>query len=307
MVLRMIIIEDKSSLDESTVVALGNFDGVHIGHKKLLDEAKKRADETGKKLAVITFDDKLTNKKNRGSHGKIMSFSQKCEVLKNLGADILYVLEFNDELKNMSREEFTEEILIDKMKASDIFAGFNFRFGRNAEGDVSYLQNRGFPFEVHMIDPVEYGGQVVSSTLIRGYIREGRIKELNRLLAVPFSIRGEVVRGKGRGKLMGFATANLKCDDKYLPPRFGVYETRTVYKGKEHKSLTNVGENPTFGDIDSFSIETHLLNFDEDIYGENIEVEFVRFMRDEVKFTSVDNLIEQVNKDIDSIMFAKDE
>ncbi|MDO5708033.1 MAG: bifunctional riboflavin kinase/FAD synthetase [Andreesenia angusta] len=302
----MIIIEDNRILDDGTVVALGNFDGVHIGHKELLIKAKERAEKINRKLVVITFNEKLTQKKNRGVDCKIMSFKQKCKVLKSMGVDILYILDFNQELRNMSREDFVKDILINKVRAEEIFIGFNFKFGKNAEGDASYLKNGGFKFKVNIIDAVEYKDKIVSSSLIRDYIKSGNIEEVNEILIVPFTISGKVIRGKGRGKHLGFATANLKCDDKYINPKFGVYETRTVYKGKEYKSLTNVGENPTFGDIDLFSIETHLLGFDDDIYDENIDVEFVRFMRGEVKFTTVTNLITQVKSDISSILFAKE-
>lgn len=301
----MVIIEDNKKIDESTVVALGNFDGIHIGHAELLKEAKQKAEELGYKFAVITFDEKLTEIKNKASDCKIMSFEQKCDLLESLGADIIYVLEFNNELKNMPRDKFIQEILLEKLNARAIFVGFNFKFGKNAEGDSSYLKSGGFPFTVDIIEPVTYNGQLVSSTLIREYIKDGHIKEANELLVEPFTISGTVVRGKGRGKNLGFATANLKSDSKYLPPKFGVYETKTKYNGEIYLSLTNVGENPTFGDISSFTIETHLLEFDLDIYGEKIEVEFTDFIRDEVKFTTVDNLVNQVKSDISFIEDSK--
>lgn len=301
----MLIVKNKKILEEETVVALGNFDGIHIGHEKLLKEAKKKAVDINKKLAVITFDDKLTVKKNKGNFGKIMSFKKKCEVLKKLGVDILYLLEFDDKLKNMPKENFIKNIIIDKVKACSLFAGFNFKFGKNAEGDIEFLKTESFGLDVNVVEAVKYGGQIVSSTILREYIKKGDIENLNRLLVYPFEISGKVIRGKGRGKLLGFATANLKCDEKYLAPRFGVYETITFYNGIPYKSLTNVGENPTFGDIESFSIETHLLDFEEEIYGEKINVQFVKFIRDEIKFTSIENLVNQVKSDIVSIRFAK--
>ena len=297
----MLVIDNYKKIEENTVVALGNFDGIHKGHIEILKRGKKKAVELGYKFVVVTFDDKLTEKKSYGSSGNIMSFTQKFELIRSLGAEILYILKFDSELKNMSREEFIEEFLINRLNSKVIYIGFNFKFGKNAEGDVSYLKKAKLPFYVEVVEPIKYNGKLISSTLIRDYIKCGKIDEANKLLAVPYTISGLIVRGKGRGKKLGFATANLQSDDKYLPPKFGVYETETKLNGQIYKSLTNVGENPTFGDISSFSIETHILGFDEDIYGEKIDVEFVRFIRDEVKFTTVSNLVEQVKSDISVI------
>lgn len=295
----MRIIEDGKRTERSTAVALGNFDGIHLGHIELLKACRNAAESRGLEFAILTFDKKLTELKQGGNLSCLTSRTQKEAVFKELGVELLYIVEFDEKLKSMEPELFMEKILREKLNASEVFVGFNFRFGRNASGDSKLLLEKGerYGFKTNIVAPVQKGGEVISSSAIREYIRSGDIEKANSLLGRPYEIRGKVVRGKGRGKVMGFATANLKPEIEYLPPKYGVYKTETKWRGKTYSSLTNVGRNPTFGDI-SFSIETHILGFEEDIYEEVIEVSFVKFIREEVKFSTVENLISQVKSDI---------
>lgn len=296
----MEIIEGEIQLSCDTALALGNFDGVHLGHRELIERCKLRAKERGLKLVVITFTSELTNLKIGSRNSCITSKRQKQEHLRDLGVDILYIIEFNELLRSMSYESFVEEILISKLKAKEVFVGFNFRFGCGALGRPEHLERYGDHFNTTVVDPITIGGEVISSSVIRECIRAGRVKSAIELLGRPYTLRGLVSRGKGRGSKLGFATANLDLETDYIPPKFGVYETITVYDGVRYRSITNLGKNPTFGDV-LFSVETHIIDFEGDIYGEEIEVEFLDHIRDEVKFSSVEELVAQVKRDIDSV------
>lgn len=295
----MRVIEDGKRTERSTAVALGNFDGIHLGHIELLKACRNVAETKGLEFAVLTFDKKLTELKQGGSLSCLTSRAQKEAVFKELGVELLYIAEFDEKLKSMEPELFMEKILKEKLNASEVFVGFNFRFGINASGDSALLIEKGdvYGFKTNIVEPVKRDGDIISSSAIREHIRSGNIEKANTLLGRPYEIRGKVVRGKGRGKVMGFATANLKPETDYLPPKYGVYKTETKCRGEIYSSLTNVGRNPTFGDI-SFSIETHILEFEDDIYEEDIIVRFMKFIREEVKFSTVENLISQVKSDI---------
>lgn len=294
-----IITNENTKVQDRTVVALGNFDGIHIGHMELFKKCKQRARDIGARFAVLTFDSKLTKLKSKRKNCSLISHSQKIDMFRDMDVDILYLIEFSDKIKNTSHRDFIENIVIDKLNAEEIFVGFNYTFGKNAEGNVEYLKSGDFPFKINVIEPVRVDGKIVSSTLIRECLGEGKIRLVNRMLVKPFTIRGKVVRGKGRGKGLGFPTLNLHCEIDYLPPKYGVYETRTLHDGKSYKSITNVGKNPTFGDVTSFSIETHLLEgFDSDIYEDSVDITFIDFLREEIKFSSVESLVEQVKSDI---------
>lgn len=295
----MRIIEDGKRTERGTAVALGNFDGIHLGHIELLKACRSAAKSKGLEFAILTFDKRLTELKQGGSRSCLTSRTQKEKVFKELGVELLYILDFDEKLKGMEPERFMDKILKEKLNASEVFVGFNFRFGKNAKGNPELLTEKGesYGFRTNIVAPVRKDGEVISSSAIKDYIKSGNIEKANTLLGRPYEIRGKVVRGKGRGKVMGFATANLKPEVEYLPPKYGVYKTETKRRGETYSSLTNVGRNPTFGDI-SFSIETHILGFEEDIYDEVIEVSFVKFIREEVKFSTVENLISQVKSDI---------
>lgn len=286
----------------SNTVVIGNFDGLHLGHIDLIKKSKKSSLEKNTKLVVITFCSKLTELKSGSKKYCISSEVQRNKTLKSLGVDIVYEIEFNDFIKNMKPEEFIKKIIVEDLNTKEIYIGENFRFGRNKTGNSDVLKNRLEPFkiEVNVVQLKKINNIIVSSSAIRKDIIDGNIERANKFLGKPYSIIGKVIRGKGRGRKLGFPTANIEIDVDYLSPKKGVYESRTIYDEKTYESLTNIGENPTFGDID-FSIETHILKFDKDIYGKTIEVELIKYIREEVKFDNVSNLVNQVKIDISSI------
>ncbi|KNF08866.1 riboflavin biosynthesis protein RibC [Gottschalkia purinilytica] len=301
-----IILNKDENVEYRTGVALGNFDGIHIGHKHLISTMKSKSVERNLVPAVFTFNNNCTQMKTKNKCNTLISDKQKAEIIDDLGVDVLYMVNFDDEFRRMTPEDFIRDIIVKKLNAKLVVVGFDFRFGYKAEGDSNYLMQAAskYGFECLVIEPITNNKQVISSTHIRDLIKNGDIREANLLLGRPYTMRGTVIGGKGRGKGLGFATANIDCEIDYLPPKFGVYKTYTVYKGKEYLSITNVGRNPTFEDI-IFSIETHILDFDMDIYGEQIQIKFIEFIRDEKKFDNVQALISQVISDIDTVRVNK--
>lgn len=301
----MIIETNKNSkLGKSTAVALGNFDGLHIGHKYLIEEMKKGAKKKNLTTCVFTFNnDTLVKFKTNKSNNILTSNHQKISLIKDMGVDILYILDFNESLMLMKPYEFIENILIEKLKAKLVVVGFDYRFGHKAQGDVELLKKAGkeYGFEVYVIEPITSDSKVISSSYIRDLISKGQIHEANILLGRPFTICGTVIKGKGRGKALGFATANLELSTDYQIPKLGVYKTYTYVNGKKYLSVTNIGNNPTFGDT-GFSLETHIIGFNADIYGKKVEILFENFIRDEIKFIDKKELIVQVMKDINIVL-----
>ncbi|AFS78561.1 bifunctional riboflavin kinase/FMN adenylyltransferase RibF [Gottschalkia acidurici 9a] len=300
----MKIIADKNEkLSSKTAVALGNFDGIHLGHQKLIESMVSMAKDRKLSPSIFTFDDNFNQFKLGTINNFIMSKSQKENLLENLGIETLYMVNFDKNFMEMSPEEFIKTIIIEKLNANLVVIGFNFKFGYKAKGDKDTLirMSEKYGFEVKIIPPVIRNDCIVSSTVIRNLIKEGKVQEANEMLGRPYCVRGTVITGKGRGKKLGFATANLKCEIDYIPPKHGVYRTNINYNGLTYKSITNVGSNPTFNDV-GFSIETHIINFDKNIYNENIEIEFLEFIREEKKFKSIEDLVYQVKSDIHKVV-----
>lgn len=293
--------KDKT-IEKQTTVALGNFDGIHLGHRELIKNTINLAKTSKTIPSVFTFNCNFNEFKLGSKDKALMSQAQKQLLLEELGIELLYLVNFCDEIKNMTPEEFVREIICKKLNAETVIVGFNFMFGHKAKGNVRDLQllSKKYDFKVVIIDPIVKDNNLISSTLIRELISRGDMADANEMLGRNYSMRGKVISGKGRGKKLGFATANLKCDTNYISPINGVYETVVKYKNNKYKSITNIGTNPTFSDV-KFSIETHIIDFDRDIYGEYIEVEFLNFIRKEQKFNIIDDLIKQVNTDIEKV------
>lgn len=299
----MKIVTDKNKIIKyETAVALGNFDGIHLGHKELIDTMIDISTKRDITPSVFTFDCDFNEFKLGNKHSLLVSEKQKELILENLGVKLLYKVKFCKEIKDMTPEEFIRDIIVKKLNAKVVVVGFNFRFGHRAEGDVSALEelSKKYDFELEVMSPIIEDDSIVSSTLIRDFIVNGQIRHANKMLGRSYSISGEVVRGKGRGNKLGFATANLNPDANYVSPKDGVYRTMVNYDNKVYRSITNIGSNPTFNDV-SFSIETHILDFSKSIYGESIEVVFLDFIRKEQKFETIEMLIDQVNKDIEAV------
>ncbi|SCG83399.1 riboflavin kinase / FMN adenylyltransferase [Proteiniborus sp. DW1] len=292
-----------TSINKYTAVALGNFDGFHLGHQYLIKEMMKNAEEKGLTKSVFTFNNEsLVNFKTNKTNNLLMSNEQKILLFEKIGIEILYLTDFTKEIMRMSPYDFVKKILVDQLHAKFVVIGFDYKFGHKAQGNGDFLIKAGkeFGFEVMIIDPITSNNKIISSSNIRELIKDGLIEEANILLGRPFAINGTIVKGKGRGKGLGFATANLKTDTKYQIPKFGVYKSITSIDNREFLSITNIGSNPTFNDVD-FSIETHILNFNENIYGKRVHIQLLEFIREEKKFSNKNELVKQVMRDIEKI------
>lgn len=297
----MIILEDSFTRDlhERTYIALGNFDGLHIGHMSLISKTVKLAEKNDAKSMVFTFrDHPLIIINPEISPKLIMDNNSKLEVLEKSGLDIISMVNFDKGFMQMCPEDFIIN-LVKHYKAKGLIVGFNYRFGYKNLGDVELLKkmSNDYDFSLNIIEPVKYKGQIVSSSFIRNIIvEEGDMKKVNKLLGRPFMMQGNVVKGKQLGRTLGFPTVNLDYDKRYVLPKGGVYYTAVEHKGRIFKGITNVGYNPTTHD-NKLNIETHISDFNEDIYNEHIKIYFIERIREEKKFDSLHELAEQLKRD----------
>lgn len=286
---------------EPVAVALGNFDGIHAGHKVLIDAAVKIAGEKGIRSAVFTFSQHPRNVMAGKTVVKnIIYEDEKIELLKKAGIDYLFSLPFDEMIRNQSPEEFVDEVLIDKFNVSTAVCGFNFTYGHKALGTAESLVAEGKKkgFDVKVIDSVKVNDDIVSSTLIRECITDGDISRASELLGRSYSIRGTIIKGNQFGRQIGFPTCNIVIDETMVTPANGVYVTKCYIGGVRYNSVTNVGNKPTVGSFDK-NIETNVFDFNKDVYGEEIVVEFIKQLREEKKFAGIDELRDQLMKDVE--------
>lgn len=294
------IIEDKFNtiLPCKTHVALGNFDGLHIGHVKLINETIKSAKSNEIKSMVYTFKNHPLSIIDKEAIPKLlMDNDTKIKYLKEIGIDIVNLVPFDKDYMNIPPKKFIE-LLIKHYNVKGITVGFNFKFGKNNLGNVELLKelSNKYGFELLIVDPIKKDDKIVSSTYIRNLISSGEIYKANKLLYTNFFLEGYVVKGKRLGNKIGFPTANLEFNKNMIVPKVGVYYTKVEYENKIYKAITNIGYNPTV-DGKNLTIETHILDFHENIYSKNIKINFVKRIRDEIKFSNLNNLIKQLNKD----------
>jgi riboflavin kinase/FMN adenylyltransferase len=283
-------------------MAIGVFDGVHCGHQKILRQIVERARRQEGSALLLSFDPHPQKVISSGDAPPLLQTPrQRYELLADLGVDVLLRLPFTRHLSLMKPDEFAREILV-KLGIREIHVGSNFRFGHRRTGDFSALRWLGqtLGFDVHRVGRVLFRGERISSTRIRGLIRSGRVALAKRLLGRPYQIQGTVVRGAGRGRALGFPTANLESENE-LAPATGVYSTRVRLNGQSYVGATNVGYRPTmYGDSETKpTIETHLLDFEGNLYGKPIQLDFCIRLRKEKRYESVDVLKRQIQLDIE--------
>ena len=282
-------------------VTVGAFDGVHRGHQQLVRHLVEQAHRDNSPAAVITFHPHPAIFFGRVAQGYTLTAPEEREaLLRSLGVDEVVTLQFNAELANLTALNFMQQ-LRDHLGLSHLLIGFNFALGRDRTGDLDSLQQFGkyLNYKVEVVHPVKIDGDVISSSFIRNLLQEGQLKQANAMLGRPYSLEGKVIHGEHRGNQLGFPTANLEIAPERLLPIRGVYASRGQVGGKTYMAVTNIGVRPTFKNpLDSPRVEPHLLDLKEDLYGKNLKIELLEYLRPEQTFESPAALIEQVNRDI---------
>ncbi len=287
------------------VVALGNFDGVHLGHQDIFNRVKEEALKMKGEGVVITFEPHPLKVLAPEKFLPLLTpFRKKMMLIEKTGIETVLCIEFSLEFSQISPSNFIRTILVEKVHVKKIIIGYNYHFGKGQKGDAQTLKDAGrvLGFEVEVVEPFKIGRTVVSSSKIRGLIQRGEVERASRLLGRNYPIVGKVVEGARRGKTLGFPTANLEISDD-LYPKAGVYAVEVEWRQQHLNGVASVGTNPTFSSEQEqkdkpVSLEIHLLSFNRDIYGEEIQVNFKRRIRDEVRFETSSSLIEQIKKDI---------
>ena len=282
--------------DKPKTLLIGNFDGVHLGHQALISFAKKVSIQSDTELLIVTFNphprEIILNKKI----DLILPYSEKINLLKNFSVDNIKEINFDKTISKMKPEDFIGEFL-EKSNPKNIIVGKDFRFGINASGNIDTLKSyKNSIYDVYSIDIESIKNQKISSTAIKDFLKLGLIKDANKYLGRKYYIKGMVVEGDKRGRQIGFPTTNLKTDWNFLPMN-GVYVTNITHDNKVYDGITNIGYRPTF-EKKELLIESNIFDFNESIYGENIKIDFIERIRSEKKFDSVEELIENIKKDV---------
>ncbi|MEX2533677.1 MAG: bifunctional riboflavin kinase/FAD synthetase [Nitriliruptoraceae bacterium] len=286
---------------QPSVLTIGNFDGVHVGHRALLQHAVNHARHAEVRSVVMTFDPHPNAVLGRGdAPKKIQPLDDRLATLAASGVDLVIVMPFTHALAALSAEQFVRDVLLDPLAVIRVVVGDNFRFGRDAEGDVNYLTNAGeqHGFAVDVFELLELDGVAVSSTKLRERISRGDMAWSAAALRRPFALTGQVVHGEARGRTLGFPTANVAVADDLVFPGNGVYACVAEVNGERFPAVTNVGVRPTFGGIEP-RIEVHLIDVSLDLYGQTLTVAFIARIRDERQFDGIDALVTQIGKDRD--------
>lgn len=283
-----------------TILTVGNFDGVHVGHREIFHCVVEKANELKGTPAVLTFNPHPQHFFSRGEPPLITDFERRAELIASCGIEVLFVAGRTKDFYEMSAEDFVTEVLVKSLKMKYIFVGHDFTFGKGRTGNIDLLMSLGrhLGFGVEEKAAVSVEGMIVSSTMVRNLVQAGNVAQAAKLLGREFSVKGPVIRGVGRGRQLGFPTANIDYGATLMPP-FGVYIVRVVVAGKHFWGVANLGDNPTFG-AKKLSFEVYILDFDRDIYDTVIEVGFVDRIRDEIKFSNPEKLIGQIRDDIET-------
>jgi riboflavin kinase/FMN adenylyltransferase len=291
-------------VDQPTFVTIGNFDGLHLGHRKIIEELIKRSKISEGKSVVVTFDPHPRKVLEPGKPLRLItSMQHRLKLLGELGVGLALILQFDDAFASISADSFVRELLFPKLRFSELIVGRNYVFGKGRLGNAALLEqlSRELGFKIDFVEPVKQDHQFISSSFLRQLIREGALDKASEFLGRPFSVFGTVVHGRGIGAEMGFATANLNLEGIILPPR-GVYAVEVEFNEERCVGLANVGVRPTFGGSEQEDqVEVHLIDFDREIYGCPIEVIFMEKIRDEIRFESPERLRDQIQIDVENV------
>ncbi|WP_141500735.1 bifunctional riboflavin kinase/FAD synthetase [Paenibacillus luteus] len=288
------------SLDKPLSIAIGHFDGVHRGHQNVIRQAVAQAKEAEMLSAVLTFDPHPKEVLGQGDqyYRCLTPLEVKTALFAELGVDLVFIMRFDQEFASVSPERFVDEVLR-ILRAKQVVVGFDFNFGHRGSGNAEALQRLGQPdIAVHVIEPLYEDGKKVSSTYIREALEVGDLELAERLLGRPYEVKGIVIHGDKRGRTIGFPTANLQFNAPYIAPRIGVYAMIAWIGDKAYPGVLNYGLKPTFNKDDLLPVmEAHLFDFHGDIYGEQMRLQLISFIRAEKKFNSIDELVQQIQTD----------
>jgi riboflavin kinase/FMN adenylyltransferase len=284
------------------VLTIGNYDGIHIGHVRIIDRVKERARAISGTSMLMTFNPHpLHILRPDKEMAAIVPLAEKKRLIEEAGVDVLFVLPFTAQFADLSPETFVASVLVEKLAVAVVVVGYDFRYGKKGRGDAASLEaaGRAHGFFVETVGAVTIDGEKVGSNRIRKLVADGSVAAAARLLGRPFALEGTVVKAWGRGRGIGYPTANLKT--RYsLIPKDGVYVTEAAFDGNTRGGLTNIGHNPTFGEGQGRSIETFILDFEGDLYGRKVRLSFLDRIRDDMKFASVDELKARIAQDVEA-------
>jgi len=291
------------SYNQRSVVTIGSFDGVHLGHQAILQQVKATAAMLGLPSVVMTFEPQPQEYfSGEKAPARLMRLREKIDALLEFGIDRVVCLQFNRVLRNLTASEFIHQVLVDGLSIKHLIVGDDFRFGCDRSGDFRMLAEFGknCDFDVQDTKTLEIDNERISSTRVREFLQQADFGRASQLLGRPFSIKGRVVYGQQVGRKLGFPTANVQLN-RYSAPLTGVYAVLVDIDGMSYQGAANVGIRPTVGDLVKPILEVHLFDFSDDLYGQRIEVEFMHQIRDEAKFTTLDKLVETIRQDVKQI------
>jgi len=287
--------------DHSFGLTIGNFDGFHKGHQELVSEVRSICDAKNLELVLVTFVPHPISILKNEKGFLLNSYMERRELLENYGVKWLVEIPFTRDFSTLDPGQFLNSSILGHPNIKMIFLGYDFAFGANKKGDHQFVKDHCKDLDVEVLIQKKFKGDngTFSSSLARSFLDKGEPEKAADILGRPFYIKGRVIKGAGRGKQIGFPTANIECDFSRKVPEIGVYATTCEYRNGLYKSITNIGHNPTFNDDKKLNVETFIYDFDEDIYGEEIKVNFLSKIRDEKKFSSVNDLIQQIKMDVE--------
>jgi riboflavin kinase / FMN adenylyltransferase len=300
----MLVIKEseKTCYNKNSVVTVGTFDGIHPGHKKIISDLIAIKNEKNLRSVVVTFDPHpQLILRNKHKEIKLLStIEEKLQEFEKLGIDLVYIINFTKEFSEINAEDFYKNYLVEKIGLTDIVLGFDHNFGKNREGNYESLKSFSdkYGFDVHKVDEFKLDGDSINSTTIRNFLIEGNVEKASYLLGDNYSFSGKVVYGDRRGNKIGFPTANIKPLSEYkLIPKNGVYFVSAEVSDEKYYGMMNIGNRPTIEEQKGIFLEVNIFDFSKNIYNEVIKIDFIKFLREEKKFESLDELVLQLNRD----------
>lgn len=290
---------DDYSSQKPLALSLGMFDGIHLGHQSIINQLLKKGNESDYETAILTFWPHPRFVFNPNEDLKLLNtVEEKSQLIEKLGIDYLFLKEFDENFRNLTGEEFVKQILVEKLNVKYLIVGYDHSFGKNKSGNFELLQklSKELDFEVEQMEAINIHNKTISSTKVRNALLDGKIKDANEMLGYAYSLTGKVVDGKKLGRTIGFPTANIETETIKLLPQKGAYIVEVWHKDQFYKGMLSIGTNPTVNG-EKLTVEVNILNFNEDIYNQKIKIVFRDFLHEEIKFESLEKLIERLEED----------